>query len=44
MDFKEERTNLNSWAKKQGKHRIEEYWKNKNSKSIDGFETKIIND
>ncbi len=44
MDFKEERTTLNSWAEKQGKDRIEEYWKNKNTKSIVGFETKIIND
>ena len=44
MDFKEERTTLNSWAKKQGKENIEEYWKNKNTNSIDGFDTKIIED
>ena len=44
MDFKEERTTLNSWAEKQGKDSIEEYWANKNTKSIDGFETKILND
>ena len=44
MEFKEERTTLNSWAEKQGKDRLEEYWENKNIKSIDGFETKILND
>jgi hypothetical protein len=44
MDFKEERTTLNSWAEKQGKDRLEEYWENKNIKSIDGFETNILND
>ena len=44
MEFREERTTLNSWAEKQGKHKIEEYWKNKNTLSIDGFETKILED
>ena len=44
MDFKEERTALNSWAKKQGEDKIEEYWKNKNTISIDGFETKILDE
>ncbi|GAB3649697.1 pyridoxamine 5'-phosphate oxidase family protein [Echinicola sediminis] len=44
MDFKEERTTLNSWAEKQGEERIIEYWKNKNMESIDGFETKIFGD
>lgn len=44
MDFKEERTTLNSWAEKQGKDKIEEYWRNKNTISIDGFETKIFDD
>ena len=42
MDFKEERQQLSSWAEKQGKARIENYWKDKNVKSIDGFETKIF--
>ncbi len=42
MDFKEERSTLNSWAEKQGEHKIEEYWKTKNTKSIDGFDTKIL--
>lgn len=44
MDFKEERTILNDWAEKQGKDKIEAYWKEKNTKSIDGFETKIFED
>jgi len=44
MDFKEERTILNDWAEKQGKDKIETYWKERNTKSIDGFETKILND
>jgi hypothetical protein len=44
MDFQEERTTLNSWAEKQGKDKIEEYWKNKNTESIDGFETNILGD
>ncbi|WP_421871104.1 pyridoxamine 5'-phosphate oxidase family protein [Marinoscillum sp.] len=42
MDYKEERTTLNDWSAKQGRERIEEYWKNKNQQSIDGFETKIL--
>ena len=41
MDFKEERTQLKSWIQKQGNERLEAYWKEKNSKSIDGFETGI---
>jgi hypothetical protein len=44
MDFKEERTTLNSWANKQGEDKIKEYWKNKNILSIDGFKTKILDD
>ena len=44
MDFKEERTTLNAWAEKQGKDKIEAYWKNKNTTSIDGFETNILDD
>ncbi|TYA71583.1 pyridoxamine 5'-phosphate oxidase family protein [Seonamhaeicola marinus] len=42
MDFKEERLQLNSWAEKQGEERIKNYWKEKNTKSIDGLETGII--
>ena len=41
MDFKAERTTLNTWAEKQGQKKIEAYWKDRNTKSIDGFETKI---
>lgn len=44
MDFKEERTILNDWANKQGKGKIETYWKERNSISIDGFETKIVDE
>jgi len=42
MDYKEERNILNSWAEKQGEGKIEAYWKDKNTKSIDGFETEIV--
>jgi len=42
MDFKEERTTLNIWAEKQGNDKIEKYWAEKNTQSIDGFETKIL--
>lgn len=44
MDFKEDRTTLNIWAEKQGEEKIEQYWSDKNTKSIDGFETKILED
>jgi len=43
MGFKEERTTLNDWSIKQGKEKIEAYWENRNTKSIDGFETNILN-
>lgn len=42
MDFKEERTTLKVSAEKKGRAKIEEYWKEKNTKSIDGFETNIL--
>ncbi|ANW95212.1 pyridoxamine 5'-phosphate oxidase [Wenyingzhuangia fucanilytica] len=41
MDYKEDRTVLKDWAQKQGQEKIEQYWTEKNSVSIDGFETKI---
>jgi len=44
MDYKEERTTLNTWAEKQGSDKIEKYWAEKNTQSIDGFETNILND
>lgn len=39
MEFKSERDQLNQWAKKQGKERISKYWIEKNSKTIDGYDT-----
>lgn len=42
MDYKEERMQLASWADKQGEEKIENYWKEKNQQSIDGFNTGII--
>ena len=41
MDFKEERTQLKSWAEKQGEGRIKEYWQEKNTLSMDNFDTGI---
>ena len=42
MDFKEERKTLNSLADKREDKKLKEYWLEKNVKSIDGFETKIV--
>jgi hypothetical protein len=42
MDFKEERGQLNVWSKKQGKEKIKSYWEERNTKSIDGFDTNIL--
>lgn len=42
MDLKAERTLLNDWATNKGKQGIETYWKERNTESIDGFETKIL--
>lgn len=44
MDFNSERETLNSWSTKQGKEGISQYWENRNTKSIDGFETNILQD
>lgn len=41
MEFKEERTVLNEWAQRKGPEGIAKYWEDKNTKSIDGFETNI---
>jgi len=41
MDFKAERTQLKESANKKGRDGIKQYWKDKNTKSIDGFDTKI---
>jgi len=40
MEFKEERSQLVDSANKKGREKIKQYWKERNSKSIDGFETK----
>ncbi|CAA0092502.1 Uncharacterised protein [BD1-7 clade bacterium] len=37
-----DRDDLANWSKKQGKSGIEKYWVKKNQKSIDGFETEIL--
>jgi len=42
MDFKEERKTLNSLADKREDKKLKEYWLEKNTKSIDGFETNIL--
>lgn len=42
MDFQSDRTLLNDWAKQKGQQGIEDYWKNKNTSSIDGFNTNIL--
>ncbi len=42
MDFKGPRDELKNWAEKQGEERIEQYWRKKNSVSLDGLPTGII--
>ena len=39
MEFKEERTQLAESDNKKGRDGVRKYWKDKNSKSIDGFDT-----
>jgi len=41
MDFKGERPLLTEWSEKKGEDGIREYWKLKNEKSIDGFDTGV---
>jgi len=41
MEFKEERSQLNSWLEYKGKEGIKKYWKHINAESIDGFKTNI---
>lgn len=43
-ELKEERKNLVEWAIKKGKDGINEYWHQKNQKSIDGLPTKIFDE
>ncbi|MGY5352799.1 pyridoxamine 5'-phosphate oxidase family protein [Wenyingzhuangia sp. IMCC45533] len=42
MDYKEDRTVLKDWAQNKGQQKIEAYWEEKNTKSIDGFDTNIL--
>ncbi len=42
LEYQEDRTILEDWAKRKKKEGIQEYWEEKNQKSIDGFETKIL--
>lgn len=42
MEFKEERTQLISWAEKQGEDRLGKYKREHNTLSIDGYETDIF--
>jgi hypothetical protein len=42
MEFKEDRDILTSWSEKQGEERIKDYWKEKNTVSLDGHETHIF--
>ena len=41
MDFVEERPTLRQWGENKGDEKIRKYWTDKNTESIDGFETKI---
>ena len=42
MEFKEDRTVLDDWAAHKGEEGIKEYWKEKNTASLDGFPTDIL--
>ena len=42
MDFKAERSQLKDSDNKKGREGIKQYWKDKNSKSIDGYDTEMI--
>ena len=44
MDFQKERGTLDDWALKKGRDGVEDYWKEKNTRSLDNFETKILGD
>lgn len=43
MDFIEDRDDLLRWSEKKGVEGIQTYWKDRNQKSIDGFDSKILN-
>ncbi|MEL6561283.1 MAG: pyridoxamine 5'-phosphate oxidase family protein [Bacteroidota bacterium] len=42
MDYRSDRDTLGKWAAKKDSEQIEEYWQQKNQKSIDGFDTNIF--
>ena len=42
MEFVQERSILNDWSKEKSKEDLEDYWKKKNSISLDGHETGIL--
>lgn len=42
MTYEEERSILREWSKKQGREKMKQYWKEKNTKSIDGEDTYIF--
>jgi len=44
MDFKEERSLLQTWTEKRNAEQMVSYQKEKNAKSIDGFDTNIFKD
>ena len=41
-DFAGERLLLNDWAEKKGREGIQQYWVDKNQKSIDNIPTNIV--
>jgi len=43
-EYKEDRDILSKWAKNIGKEGIEEYWAEKNVKSIDGYPTNVLSE
>ncbi len=42
FSYDEDRDDLAKWSEKQGTEGIKKYWAKKNRKSIDGFETEIV--
>lgn len=44
MEFQEDRTMMDAWAKNRGEARIREYWEEKNVTSLDGHPTNIFGD
>ncbi|MGB0390881.1 MAG: pyridoxamine 5'-phosphate oxidase family protein [Salibacteraceae bacterium] len=44
MEYKADRTILSDWSSKQGPERVKNYWKEKNTISLDGHPTQIFKD